>query len=356
MKKIILTLVVILAIILVAVGSYVAYVYLSYHRLDDKISLHVKNNQIDEMATNTTYTALSFNIGYGAYPKNYSFFMAGGKYSRAYDKETVLNDIDGVLNIVQKNNPDLAMFQEVDVTGDRSFHVDQVAMIYDNLTDYTTVFAQNYDSAYLFYPVTKPIGKAKSGLVTAGKFEITDSMRYSLPIETNFNKFFDLDRAFSVSHLSVEGGKTLALINTHMSAFTKDPAVLEAQVNKLFSKMADEYQKGHYVLVAGDYNHDLLGNSPEVFNTKTERETWTQPFPESELPAGFSIAKGTLAETAVPSVRDSNKGYVKGTTYVSLIDGFLVSENVKVEIVEALDEEFKFSDHNPVKLTFQLIE
>lgn len=52
--------------------------------------------------------------------------------------------------------------------------------------------------------MTKPIGKAKSGIMTYSKYEIESSTRYKLPIETNFNKFFDLDRAFAVSILPIK--------------------------------------------------------------------------------------------------------------------------------------------------------
>lgn len=354
MKKVLKVIIFLVVVLVLIVAAYVAYAYLSYHRLADKIDLEVKNSQSAQLAPATEYQILSFNIGYGAYPQDYSFFMAGGKYSRAYDQETVEKDLQGIFDIVKNADPDLFLMQEVDVNGDRSFHVNQVAKIRQGFTDYGSVFAQNYDSPYLFYPLLDPIGKAKSGLVTAARYEITDSMRYSLPIETNFNKFFDLDRAFSVSHLPVENGGTLALINTHLSAFTKDPAVRQAQMDKLFQQMETEYQAGHYVIVGGDYNHDLLGNSPTVFNTKEERETWTHPFPIADLPTGFRAVTETLADAAIPSVRDSNAGYQKGSTYVSLIDGFLISENVKASAVEVLDEAFLYSDHNPIVMHFSL--
>lgn len=100
---------------------------------------------------------------------------------------------------------DTSLYQEVDQDGDRSQHVDEVAWLKKHLPAYNSLYGQNYDSSYLFYPFTDPIGQAKSGLVTLSKAEITSSKRYSLPIETNFNKFFDLDRAFTVSRIPVKG-------------------------------------------------------------------------------------------------------------------------------------------------------
>lgn len=335
-------------------GGYLAYLFLSYDRLPDKQTLTIAHNQTNHLQTDTTYKALTFNIGFGAYSQDFSFFMDSGKYSRAYDEAEVKKNMTGITAAVQEADPDIAFFQEVDVEGDRSRHVDQVAWLENNLTDYSSVFAQNYDSAYLFYPFTQPIGKARSGLVSLAKGEITESTRYSLPIETNFNKFFDLDRAFSVSHVAVADNQTLTMINLHLSAFTKDPTIHEAQLTKLFSKMSEEYEQGHYVIVAGDYNHDLIGNSPEVFGTKKERETWTHPFPVEDLPKHFSIPTADLQSAKVPSVRASNIPYDPDKSYVSLVDGFLVSDNIQIEQVQVMDQKFQNSDHNPVTMSFQL--
>lgn len=351
MLKIILGLILLLALV---VGGYVAYVYLSYHRIADDQKLEVKNQTTAPLKTKEPYKIMTFNIGYGAYPPDYSFFMDGGKYSRAYDQKTVIENLQGIVDAVKEVDPALALFQEVDVDGDRSQHVNEVAALRKGLTDYSSVFAQNYDSAYLFYPLTQPIGKASSGLVSLAKAELQGSQRYSLPIETNFNKFFDLDRAFSVTHVAVENQRTLALINIHLSAFTKDRSIQAAQLNKLFGKMEEEYAAGHYVIVGGDYNHDVIGNAPEVFGTKKERETWTHPFPVADIPKEFQLVQGELGEKQIPSVRAMDQPYTKGQSYVSLVDGFLISDNVKMQDINVQDLGFKNSDHNPVVMEFVL--
>ena len=39
--------------------------------------------------------------------------------------------------------------------------------------------------------------------------------------------------------------------------------------------------------------------------------------------------------------------------YTTVVDGFLVSDNVRAE-AENIDTDFAYSDHNPVLLTFEL--
>ena len=66
------------------------------------------------------------------------------------------------------------------------------------------------------------------------RFNIFDSLRRSLPISTDFSKFFDLDRCYSVSRLDTESGRNLYLYNVHMSAYSGDEKIRQAQVDMLF--------------------------------------------------------------------------------------------------------------------------
>ena len=80
--KIILTLIIIAAL---AVGGYVAYMYLTYDRIEDNIETEIDN----PLTVNTNIPLdkklqiTSWNIGFAAYLQDYSFFMDGGKESRA---------------------------------------------------------------------------------------------------------------------------------------------------------------------------------------------------------------------------------------------------------------------------------
>ena len=92
-KKILISLLCVFLALLLAVGSYAAYVLISYSRIEDFLSLEVspaaeENAEIAEsVRIGTTYTAVSFNIGFGAYTPDFTFFMDGGKESRAESKE-----------------------------------------------------------------------------------------------------------------------------------------------------------------------------------------------------------------------------------------------------------------------------
>ena len=42
-------------------------------------------------------------------------------------------------------------------------------------------------------------------------------------------------------------------------------------------------------------------------------------------------------------------------TQYYIIDGFIVSNNIKINNVETIDHDFQYSDHNPVSLSIQLL-
>ena len=349
---------VLLSILFSVLLIYIGYVYVSYHRVaDDQPLKIVSNAKKSELSFNQEYKVTTYNIGYGSYPPDYTFFMDGGEKSKAESKQSVINAVNGAIGAIQTQAPDFALFQEVDEMATRSRGVDEVAQIGEAFNHYDQVFAINYDSAYLMYPVLDPIGKSKSGLLTLSNTTIIESQRYSLPIETNFNKFFDLDRAFTVSEIPVENGRSLMLYNVHLSAYLKDQAIQKKQLVTLFDHMENEYKKGNYVVCGGDFNHDLLDSSNEVFkNDRSEDYSWLQRFPKETLPTGLQVVNYEESARETPSVRNLDKPYVEGESFIALIDGFIVSQNIKAQKIAVVNTDFLYSDHNPVQLSFQLVK
>ena len=84
---------VILLLIIVVAGGYVAYVFLSYDRIEDNKDLEVKGDAGEKAVTDKEYTIVSYNIGFGAYTADFTFFMDGGKESRARSKDSVVKRI-----------------------------------------------------------------------------------------------------------------------------------------------------------------------------------------------------------------------------------------------------------------------
>ena len=348
--------IVIAAIIVIALG-YFAYVFISYHRIEDNLVIvPYGTTETESIAAGKEMTITSYNIGFGAYSDDYTFFMDGGKESWAFSKEAVYENIDGAMGVIEEQKPDIALFQEVDYDGTRSYHVDEVALVQEDMWElgqYAALFAQNYDSPFLMYPITQPHGANKAGIMTFSKAEMFDGIRRSLPIEEGLSKVLDLDRCYSKVRVQVDNGKQLVIYNMHLSAYTSKAETAEIQLSMVIQDMQEEYDKGNYCIAGGDFNRDLLGNSPEIFHTAKLEDNWAQPVNMSLFTDDITLVAPFQEADMIASCRNPDKPYEEGD-FVVTVDGFIVSANVEVTYANVIDAGFKYSDHNPVIMKFIL--
>ena len=349
-----------LALILV-VGGYVIYLQSNYYRIEDHAVLEVENNGENVLKTGDTYSVVTYNIGFGAYGPDYSFFMdtgemkdgtkTSGKYGKAMSLESVETHTEGALGVIEDLDADFYLLQEVDVDADRSYHVNQKDFVKTEMTGYASVFANNFHSAYLFYPFNDPHGAVQAGLLSFSRYQISEAERRSYPVDNSFiTKFTDLDRCFAQMRLPVEGGHELVLINSHMSAYDEGGTIRAQQLELLNSVMSEEYAKGNYVIVGGDFNHAMA----EGFPSEQKFPAWVAVLTEADLADGVRIVRAEN-ELEVPTCRGADIVYTKGVNYTTVVDGFLVTDNVRAT-AENVDTDFAYSDHNPVKLQFELIK
>ncbi len=345
---------IVLGIILLAAASYLAYIFIAFHRIGSKEIPVVGGGTAEEMRTGEEYKIVSYNIGFGAYESDYGFFMDGGRQSWAWSEERLDANLKHIASFLKKQEADLTLVQEVDIDADRSYHFDEREYLIPSLQgEGCWDFAQNYDSPYLFYPFYQPHGASKAGLMTFSDFPITEAQRVELPIESGFTKFLDLDRCYSKSRIPVDG-RELVLYNLHLSAYTSDGTIANEQLKLLLDDMEAEYAAGNWCIAGGDFNKDLLGDSSVYFGKADKDYTWAQPIP-AEILSGYHASLVAPLDEAnpVPSCRNADGPYHEGQ-FVLTIDGFLVSDNVSVAAAEVIDTGFAYSDHNPVAMRFTL--
>lgn len=351
----------VLAALIFLILVYVLYVVLQYSRIEDDKALEINNPASESVRAGESYVIGTYNIGFGAYDKDFSFFMdtgrmigsdkiIRGKYGKAVSREAALRNTEGAIEAARALKPDFMLFQEVDEKSHRARKVNQLAAIRDAFPTHSSVYAENFHTAYLFYPFNDPHGKTNAGIVTLADKRAERSTRRSFPVSGGFAKFFDLDRCFSITYFPVENSqKQLVLINQHMSAYDEGGVIRRLQWQMLSEVMSAEYERGNYVVVGGDFNHDIAG-SIGYFPTRQQKPDWVFELHESDLPEHFSFA----ASLNAPTCRGSELPYTEGLNYTVVIDGFIVSDNVSVEGITNIDTGFEFTDHNPVKMTFTL--
>ena len=347
----------IVAVLLLLVIGYVVYVLTAYHRIGD-MTLAAEHNAkpagFAEVQKDSEYSIMSYNIGFGAYESDFGFFMDGGTESWAWSEARLMDNLAQIGELLRTTDADFYLLQEVDRDSTRSYHVDELNLLSMYLGDRATIWAQNYDSPFLFYPFTQPHGKSVSGITTASQYLIHDCKRIEVPIEDSLMKLVDLDRCYSRCRIDVEGGGEMVLYNLHLSAYTSDGVVAVEQLELLIADMAAEAAKGNFVVCGGDFNKDLLGDSSEYFGVSGEGYTWAQPLPEGIFDGtGLQLVAPLDENSPVPTCRNADGPY-NPDQFVLTIDGFIVSENVEVVESAVVDTGFAYSDHNPVTMTFKL--
>ena len=354
MKKVIKAICIVLAAVVLLAVCYFAYVFLAFHRIGDQALAVQGGTPQGALQIGETYRILSYNIGFGAYESDYGFFMDGGTESWAWSKERLDANLKRIAGFLREQDPDLAIIQEVDIGATRSYHFDErdyLTPAFDGQEAWT--FAQNYDSPFLFYPITQPHGASKAGLMTFSDFPITGAERVELPIENGLTKLLDLDRCYSKNRIPA-GERELVLYNLHLSAYTSDGTIATEQLKLLLDDMEAEYKKGSYCIAGGDFNKDILGDSSVYFGMSEIEYSWSQPIPEGTFDGrNISLVAPLDESKPVPTCRNADGPYKEGQ-YVLTIDGFLVSKNVTVESSAVIDTGFAYSDHNPVTMTFRL--
>ena len=361
-KRILKIILVLILLIALLVGGYIAYMLGTYYRIDDRTALEIDNNQAQTLALGKEYTAATYNIGFGAYTPDYTFFMdegvmldgtpKTGEHGTAVSRESVEACTEGATRVMLNLEPDFALLQEVDTDSTRSFQVNQKQAFESAFPSYGSTFAVNFHSSFLAYPWPDMHGIVNAGLLTLSDVHVDAAERRSYPVDDAFpTKFFDLDRCFSVLRFPVDNGKELVLINSHMSAYDEGGLIRAQQLELLNSVFAEEYAKGNYVVAGGDWNHALCG-SVDLYPSQQQIPAWVSVLEEGDLAEGFHVVRAENLDT-VPTCRGCDIPYEKGVTYATTVDGFIVSDNVSAT-AENIDAGFTYSDHNPVKLTFSL--
>ena len=129
MRKALKILGILLLAVLVLAAAYLAYVFLAYHRIPDNQPLTAEGSVAGILRPGESYRALSYNIGFGAYEDDYSFFMDGGTESWAWSEERLRENLNEIAALLQSEDADFYLLEEVDVDATRSYHFDESAVL-----------------------------------------------------------------------------------------------------------------------------------------------------------------------------------------------------------------------------------
>lgn len=353
MKKIGKALLILVIVVVLAAGAGLGYLSWAEYRPAAVEELTISPDAAGKtLPLNRRIDVLTWNIGYGALGAASDFFMDGGKSVRAADQFTVSQYMGGIRSTLYngEDTPALILLQEVDLDSTRSFGMDERSYLAGD----DGVTALNFAVEFVPYPLP-PLGKVHSGLFTTTQgYDIARAQRIALPCPFSWPvRTVNLKRCLLASWLPVEGtDKQLCLVNLHLEAYDDGEGKI-AQTRQLRDFIESEYKKGNYVIAGGDFNQVFPGTL-EVY-PNTHPELWSVgSLSEELLPEGFQYG----FDSAAPTCRLLNQPYDPADTVNTqyyVIDGFIVSPNVRIDRVQTVDAGFENSDHNPVRLSVTLV-
>lgn len=306
--------------------------------------------QGEATAIGDTITLTTYNIGYCGLGAEMDFFYEGGTMARPTELQLQKYETGVVERLRNFEQNDFILLQEVDTFSRRSWYSNQFDLITESFPAYKAFFALNY-KAWVPLPVTNPMGKVTAGLLTLSRTVPLSAVRmafnsgYSWPMS-----LFMLKRCFLITRFKTEQGNDLVLINTHNSAFSDAAEIRKTELAQLKSVMEEEFSKGNYVMIGGDWNQN-----PTTFDTTLIMPNYLPkvidpPVPNDFLPEGWKFVYDPSHSTN----RDVNIPYTEGITRTTLIDFFVISPNIEPISVQTIVTGFKESDHQPVSAIFVL--
>ncbi|MCK4661286.1 MAG: hypothetical protein KAT68_00360 [Bacteroidales bacterium] len=303
----------------------------------------------DTLEVSEKYSLLIWNIGYCGLGKNEDFFYDGGK-NVITTKQEVIKNFKKISDFIIKNDSiDFIQLQEVDISSKRSYDINQFDSLKAKLNKFEGKFGLNYKVNFVPVPFFSPLCKVTSGLCNFSKHKTVTTKRFAYP--GNFiwpKKIFMPDRCYLVSRYKVNNDKELLIINTHNSAFD-DGSLKKSQMNILKEFILNEYTKGNYIVIAGDWNQLPAGLKIDEFSKNISNNIVYSSI-DSNL---FSEDWKWIYDKSFPTNRDLSAPLNKNT-YKTIFDYFLFSQNVENILVKTIDMGFENSDHNPVVVIFKL--
>ena len=334
-----------------------------------EVSDNSANSSDNYFDLDTTIKFLTFNTGYASLSETEDFVMDGGEKGRMDTREEVEANVAGITSILERENVDIYLLQEIDVDSSRSYNIDQYDH-YKTILGTASVLAYNYRCVFVPFPlnITQMMGKVNSGIATFSDNYSSEAERVQLPGSFSWPlRLANLKRCVLISRFPINGtDKELIVINVHLSAYD-DGSMRQEETEALQGIMQAEYDLGNYVVVGGDFNQTFPDAVDITYDSGTDTYTydylyelydenyWQAPpidgdwFTNNNFQFGIDISVPTcrLLNQPLDKVISTNNQYYS-------IDGFIVSPNITINNAETLDENFVYSDHNPVKLEITL--
>lgn len=344
---------IVVAILVVFVLALVAFLTVTEYNPPATQEIEIHGTAREALEPGQSVSVVTWNAGYGGLSKQADFFMDGGDGVRTVSHDGVLANLAGIEDELTALDPDFIFLQEVDQDSERTYGINERARLAMSFAPaYASAYALNYDVAYVPYPLP-PIGAVESGVMTLSRVQPKSAERVQLPCPFSWPvRLGNLKRCLLVERVPVQGSSAeLVLVNLHLEAYD-DGEGKAAQTEQLARLLQEERAKGNYVIAGGDFNQSFSNVDTSMYPLQGDGLWQCGYIDVSSLGDGFTA----MMDNSTPTCRSLDRPYDGSTDFqFYMIDGFIVSDNVRIDALETIDASFEFTDHNPVLLNATLL-
>ena len=346
-RRIVDILLVVLLVVALLLAAGIAYLSVTEYKPADRETMVIDGKGSRTLSVGDSLTVMTWNIGYGALGDNADFFMEGGEMVETADEARLQKNLKGIAKGIGDVSPDITLLQEVDSDSTRSHHVDETAYL-DGLWSDDVSTEALYHSGFVPYPLP-PIGTVHMNLQTLSKYPASEATRIQLPVPFKWPvRTANLKRCLLVTRIPLKGSdKELVVVNLHLEAYDDGAGKME-QTKMLRTLLETEYKKGNYVLAAGDFNQSF--SNVDMTDYAIRDGVWAPGVLDvSEFSDDFVLRM----DNTTPTCRGLDQPYAgvpEDSVQYYMVDGFIVSKNLKIDSLETQDYGFRNTDHNPVVL------
>ncbi|MFW6043154.1 MAG: endonuclease/exonuclease/phosphatase family protein [Marinilabiliaceae bacterium] len=237
---------------------------------------------------------MSWNLKFGGGRFDFFFDCHGERV--IMDSAEVIPNLDSIASFLNKTKPHILFAQEIDINSKRSAFIDQVDWILKRTHFNYAVYAPQWRATHI---PSDGLGRMNSGNAIFSTTPLQNAKRIQLPLigEQNFLvRYFYLRRNLLEAQ-TITGKDTLHLLNTHLSAYSKDDTK-KRQIDQVFHHLDSLDQLNRTFVTGGDFNAlppgtGKIRNFPDsacegdAFEADdySGEEDWMMPFYEQFHPA-----------------------------------------------------------------------
>ena len=289
---------------------------------------HLNPASTSNLSLNKSIRIVSWNYGYAgshAETKELDVFNV--------PPEKIEENSRAIAEFLSSISPDIILLQEAAPASNLTQNVDTLSVITESFPDYSADFAPTMKSSKI---VSVLVGNA-----TLARYDPWCVETYDLRPATAIS-LIPVHHNMLVARFKTDSLQDLVVANVHLSAYDKDGEVRLNQLNTIVNFARDEYKSGNYVIVGGGWNLQLVPtNFPH--STPDDDLWWLVPLPKTiDLPDWTWVV-----DSDVPTSRAVHTPYVFDQTFTTILDGFLVSPNVRVDSSRTEDLGFQHAHYNP---------